>query len=201
MLKTKAAGSVLPVPHKGATGGRIPVDTNAAHVDSVAATAVEIDPSEIIVADATDDRGRLAEARRLIDEDRRRAGGKGTKQRDRLQEAVAPLGRHDLDENLADGEDRVHRSAHPVAAVDIVGLRNDVVSVFAGEERCQSANLIGTRHAAIGHCGANDPLLLARLQLLLLGEHRVYKFPVLVVDDAARGAVRDEHFRSFVKAL
>src|SRR5580658_7326479 len=107
-VENEGAGAVRPVAHEGATRRRLPVDTNAAHVDSVAAKAVEIDPSEVIVADATDDRGRLTEARGLIDEDRRRAGGKGTKQRDRLEEAVASLGRHDLDEDLTDGEDRFH---------------------------------------------------------------------------------------------
>lgn len=132
MLKTKARD-----PSSAGTAQRryryhFPIDTNAAHIDSVAAkAAVEIDPSQIIVAGATDDRGRLAQARRLIDEDRRRARGKGPGS---VIGSMKPSPRSVamISTRIADGEDRLYRSAHPVAAVDIVGLRNDVVSAFAG---------------------------------------------------------------------
>ena len=185
----EGARSIGPVPHEGAARGRLGIDPDAFHIDPVAAQAIEIDPPEVIVPHATDDGGRLAELRGLVDEDRRRAGRKGANQADRFAKSVALVGRHDLDEDLADREDRFHRSAHPVAAVDIVGLRHDVVGVFACEECREAANLVGARHASERHRRADDALLLARLQVLVLGEHRVDVIPVLVVDDARRDAV------------
>ena len=70
--------------------------------------AVEVDAAEIVVADAADHAAGLAELRHLVDEDRGRSGGEGADERDRLEEAVADLGRHDLDEDLADGDDLLH---------------------------------------------------------------------------------------------
>src|SRR5208282_2308965 len=110
-IEDKGAGPVGPVAHEGAACRRLWIDSNAAHVDPITAQSVEIDAPEVVVADAADDGGRLAEARGLVDEDGRRARRKGTDELDRLEEAVAPLGRHDLDKDLANGDNRLHRLA------------------------------------------------------------------------------------------
>src|SRR5271166_99563 len=96
----KGAGAVCAVAHEGAACHGLGVDSDAADIDPVAMEAVEIDTAEVVVADAADHGGGLAEAGGLVDEDRRRARGKGTDELDRLEEAVPSLGRHDLDQNL-----------------------------------------------------------------------------------------------------
>lgn len=66
----------------------------------------EVDPISVQIAgaDPGDDGRRLPELADLIDEDRRRAGGEGADQLDRLAKAVAALGCDDLHQHLADGE-------------------------------------------------------------------------------------------------
>src|SRR6202044_2270554 len=122
-------GSIGSVPHERAPRGRFGVNPDAFHIDPVAAQAIEIDSPKVIVPHASNDGSRLTKLSGLIDENRRGARREGANQLDRLQESVALVGRHDLDEDFTDGEDRFHRSAHPVAAIDIVGLGDDVISV------------------------------------------------------------------------
>ena len=74
-------------------------------VDAVAPQALEVQRAEIVVAHGRDDRGGMAELADLVDEDRRRTAREGADQRLRLQEAVAGGGRHDLHQDLADGDD------------------------------------------------------------------------------------------------
>ena len=108
----EVAGAVGAVADEGAAGGKLGVDGDGRDVDAVAGEPVEVDAAEIVVADAGDHAAGLAELGHLVDEDRRRAGGEGADERDRLEEAVAGLGGHDLDEDLADGDDLLHRARH-----------------------------------------------------------------------------------------
>ena len=164
------AGSIGPVPHKGAPRGHLGIDPDAFNVNPVAVQAIKIDPPEVIVTDATDDGGWLTKLGGLIDEDCGRAGWERANQADRLKEPVALLGRHDLDEDLTDREDRFHRSAHPVAAVDIVGLSYDVVGVFAGEECRKAAYLVGARQLPVDHVVASKPEINAVVQQIGEGQ-------------------------------
>src|ERR1700722_7055333 len=118
----EGARSIGPIAYEGAARGRFGINPDAFDIDPVTAQAIEIAPPKVIVPHASDDGGRLTKLRCLIDENRRGARREGANQLDWLQESVALVGRHDLDENFADGEDRFNRSAHPVAAIDIVGL-------------------------------------------------------------------------------
>ena len=83
-VEDERARTVGPVPHKRAAGHRLRIDPYGAHVDAVAPEAVDVDASKVIIAHAADHGGRLAETRRLIDENRRGTGRKGTDQLDRL---------------------------------------------------------------------------------------------------------------------
>src|ERR1700727_782185 len=107
-------GSIGSVPHERAPRGRFGVNPDSFHMDAVAAQTIEIDPPKVIFPHASNDGGRLTKLSGLIDENRRGAGREGANQLDRLQESVALVGRHDLDEDLADGEDRFHRSGRAI---------------------------------------------------------------------------------------
>src|ERR1700722_14339104 len=109
----EGARSIGPIAHEGAARSRYGIDPHAFHIDPVTAQAIEIDLPKVIVPHASDDGGWLTELRCMIDEDCWRARREGANQLDRLQESVALVGRHDLDEDFADGEDRFTRSAHP----------------------------------------------------------------------------------------
>src|SRR5277367_5520365 len=97
--------SIGPVTDEGAARGRFGVSPDASHIDPVAAKAIEVDPPKVVVPHASNDGGRLTKLSGLIDENRRGAGREGANQLDRLEESVALVGRHDLDEDFADGED------------------------------------------------------------------------------------------------
>src|SRR5882762_6378011 len=100
----EGARSIGPITHERASRGRFGVNPNAFHIDPVTAQAIEIDPSKVIVPHASNDGGRLTKLSGLIDENRRGARREGANELDRLQESVALVGRHDLDEDFADGE-------------------------------------------------------------------------------------------------
>src|ERR1700739_3902001 len=117
-------GSIGSVPHERAARGRLGIDPYGFHIDPLTPEASALDPPKVMVPYASNDGGRWTELSGLIDENRRGARREGANQLNRLQESIALLGRHDLDEDLTDREDRFHRSAHPVAAVDIVSLGN-----------------------------------------------------------------------------
>ena len=101
-VEDEGAAAVLAITHESAAGGALRIDLDAGRVDIVGLEAIEIDIAEIVVADARDDRAVLAEFANLIDEDGGRAGGEGADQRDGGPEAVATLGRDDLDQDFPD---------------------------------------------------------------------------------------------------
>ena len=81
---------------------------NGRNIRAVLAQPLDVEYAEIVIADRAHDATGLAELGDLIDEDRRGAGGERTDQRDGGAEAVAGLDRHDLDDDLADGNDLLH---------------------------------------------------------------------------------------------
>jgi hypothetical protein len=109
-VEDEIARAVGAIADEGAAGRAFGIDRNGRDVDAVAFQPVEIDPPEIVVADAGDDGAGLAQPRGLVDEDRRRAGRERPGQRQRLAKALARRVGHDLDQNLADDEHLLHRS-------------------------------------------------------------------------------------------
>src|SRR5262245_28849300 len=108
-VEDEVAGAVRTIAHEGAAGRQLGIDANAGDVDAVTLKALEIDPAEIVIADAAQQAAGLAEACRLIDENRRSTGWKRTDQRQGLAKAVAALGRHDLHQDLSDSDDLLHQ--------------------------------------------------------------------------------------------
>ena len=49
-------------------------------------------------------------------------------------------------------------SAHPVAAIDVVGLGDDVIRLGRGEENRHAGQVFGTPHAPEGNGIADQPL-------------------------------------------
>ena len=105
------------------------VNCDRRHVGAQCPQPIDVQPAEIVVADGADEAGRLAERRRLADEDRGRAGRVGSKQRTRLEKALAdPLG-HDLDQNLA-GTDQLLHFAESLRRLAPASLRMNRASIF-----------------------------------------------------------------------
>src|ERR1700722_16403191 len=94
----ESARSIEPIAHEGAARGRFRINPDAFHIDPVTAQAIEIEPPEVIVSHASNDGGRLTKLGGLIDENRWGARREWANQLDRLQESVALVGRHDLNE-------------------------------------------------------------------------------------------------------
>ncbi len=105
-VEHEVALAVLAVAHEGAAGGVAGQHADRRDVDPVATQAVEVEPAEFVVADAGDHPGRMPEPRHLVDEDRGRPRGVGSDQRQRRLEALAARLRHDLDQDLAERDDR-----------------------------------------------------------------------------------------------
>jgi hypothetical protein len=78
-------------------------------VGPVTPQPLDVQPAEIVVADTSDQAARLAKLGHLIDEDGGRSGRERTDERDRFEKTIADFRRHDLDENLAYGNDFLHR--------------------------------------------------------------------------------------------
>ena len=72
-----------------------------------------------------------------------------------IEDDQAELGRH---------------SAHPIAAVDIEGLGDDVIGVGGGEEDRRAGDVARNAHAAIGNGQADLALLLAQREVFVSGE-------------------------------
>src|SRR5882757_5396948 len=77
-------------------------------------------------------------------------------------------------------------SAHPVATVDIVGLRQDIVAVGRGQKHGEPRNIFGLRKTADRNGPGYGRLLLTRLQAFPAGEVRIDNLPMLAIDDARR---------------
>ena len=107
-VEDEMPAGVGPVGDEGRAGGVPLVNRDRRHVGAQRPQPLDVQPAEIVVADGADEAGRLAECRRLADEDGGRAGRVGPKQRTRLEKALAdPLG-HDLDEDLAGADQLLH---------------------------------------------------------------------------------------------
>ena len=105
-VENEVARAVVAITHESTASGIVATYRNCRDVGAIGAQPLDIDPPEIIVADRSDDAGRAAHPGALINEDRWRPARIGTSQRDRLEEAIAAVGRHDLDQDLADSDRR-----------------------------------------------------------------------------------------------
>src|SRR5262245_42092644 len=81
------------------------------------------------------------------------------------------------------------RSTHPVAAVDVEGLGDNVVAFGRGEEDRGADMVLRLAHAAERHRFTDQPLLLADPAPFVLGEQGVDLVPHRRVDHARRDAV------------
>src|SRR3984957_14341530 len=80
-------------------------------------------------------------------------------------------------------------SAHPVAAVDVERLRDDVIAVRRGEEHGGAGMVLRQSHPSERHRFADQPLLLAKRPMFVFGEQGVDLGPHRRVDDPRRDAV------------
>src|SRR5438552_1679156 len=80
-------------------------------------------------------------------------------------------------------------SAHPVAAIDIIGVRQDVVAVGRGKEHGEPGDVLRRGETADRHRLRHLRLLLCRLQALPSGEMGIDVVPMLAVDDAKGNGV------------
>ena len=71
-----------------------------------------------------------------------------------------------------------------MAAIDIVGLGDDVFGIVAGQEHGHAGQVLRLAHAAIRYALTDQPLLLALRPVLVFGEQRIDMVPMLAVDDA-----------------
>src|SRR5204863_3708914 len=62
-------------------------------------------------------------------------------------------------------------SAHPLSAIDIEGLRHDIVAFRCGKEHRAAYMIFRFAHAPEGHAFADEALLLARRPAFIFGEH------------------------------
>ena len=108
----EVAAAVGAVGDEGAAGGRAGHTPDRADVDAAAASRSRLSvpkssgPTQPIMAVAGADAGGL------IGEDGRRAAWVRAGEQARLQEGLADLGRHDLDQDLADRHHLCHRFSH-----------------------------------------------------------------------------------------
>jgi len=77
---------------------------------------MNVEPPEIVVSDPPDHAAGLAEPAHLVDEDGRGARRKGSDQGEWFEEPVAALRRHDLDDDLPDGDDGFHAASTMAAS-------------------------------------------------------------------------------------
>src|ERR1700722_4107307 len=90
---------------------------------------------------------------------------------------------------LVDGRSSAACSTHPIAAVDIEGLSDDIVGFGGREENCWSTVVLWDTHAARGDCLSNDALLFTDRTPFVLGEERVDLIPHWGIDNAWRDRV------------
>ena len=74
-VEDEVARAILAVADEGAARRILGRDRDRRDIHSVGAQAVDVEPAEIVVADAGDDAGAVAEPCHLVDEDGGRAGG------------------------------------------------------------------------------------------------------------------------------
>ena len=104
----EVARAVGAIADEGAAGRAIRIDGDGRDVRPVAPQPLDVEAAEVVVADAADQAAGLAELGHLIDEDGGRSRGERADERDRLEKAVADFSGHDLDQDLADGNDLLH---------------------------------------------------------------------------------------------
>src|ERR1700722_12142783 len=91
-------------------------------------------------------------------------------------------------------------SAHPVAAIDVERLRDDVIAVRRGEKHGGAGKVIRQSHSAEWHRLADQALFLAERPMLVFGEQGVDLGPHRRVHDPGSNAVDVDAVLDEVKA-
>ena len=70
-----------------------------------------------------------------------------------------------------------------MSAINIIGLRHNVISLVACQKNCHASQILWAAHPAKRHIGADFPLFLAWLLVLIFCEKRVDTIPMFTIDD------------------
>src|SRR5688500_11041357 len=75
-------------------------------------------------------------------------------------------------------------STHPLAAVDVVGLGDDIIAFFRCQKNRHADEIFRSTHAPVRNAGGHLFFLFADGEIFILGEERIHAFPMLAIDNA-----------------
>ncbi len=110
-VEDEVTAAVLAVGDERGAGRHRRVRLDCRHIDAVGAQAFDVELAEIVIADAADHGARLTKPGDLIDEDGGRAARERALERARREKRLAAARGQYLDQNLPDGDDRLHALA------------------------------------------------------------------------------------------
>lgn len=76
--------------------------------------------------------------------------------------------------------------AHPVAAIDVVGLGDDVVAFGRGQEYGHASEVFCGAHSPVRHILTDQTFLFPQRAFFVPGEEGVDAAPVLTINDPGR---------------
>jgi hypothetical protein len=74
-------------------------------------------------------------------------------------------------------------SAHPIPAIHIVGLCDDVVGLRCGQKNGHASKVLSPAHSTKGNSRADFSLFLARCLIFIFREERIDTVPMLPIND------------------
>src|SRR5580765_2644781 len=102
-VEDEIARTIFLVSDKSASGDRLLHHADTSHIDAIAGQTIYIEPTEIVVADTSDDAARLTEFCHLVDENGGCSAWVRPDEDTGPEQALAGFGSHDFDQNLTDG--------------------------------------------------------------------------------------------------
>lgn len=118
-VEDEMPGSVGSIGDEGGAGGIALVGRDRRYVGAERSQPVNVQLTEIVLADGPDESRWLAKRCRLANEDRGRAGRERPNQWPGFEKALADPIRHDLDEDLAGGNQLLHHVLPACAACGV----------------------------------------------------------------------------------